>query len=459
MTAKFTSLRATIDPVGSGLLCGVVAVGMVACGGTKQSVAPVDTGPKVIEIRPRQVVAEANADIQNGEYAAAVEKLSGLLDKQPDNTVALYNRAYANQRLGNWREAEAGYREVLAATPEDTDAVVNLSAVLKEQGKNDAAAEVINARLESDPFNGDLLNNLSVLRREAKDYDGAVAAVRKLLMRDKSNVDAYKNLALVYIEQDKTKLAETILQNARRMSEEQNRSDPDIFVNLGMIYLGRNENGRAMAAFKKALELDSDHVQANYNIGSLALRHRDYGLAATSYELVANEWDTNAEVAASLGFAYQGQQEHAKAVSQMQKARELYSKSGRPENDQLLYQLVISSQAAGQNEKALSFANEYLTKNDMSCGPDDYDGFCGRYNGIKLTIEMAAEAEAEQPEEEEETVKATGRDIFTEETPEEGEVVEGEAPGEGDAPAEDDSDPDTGGAAPTEENAGEGAAS
>lgn len=28
----------------------------------------------------------------------------------------------------------------------------------------------------------------------------------------------------------------------------------------------------------------------------------------------------------------------------------------------------------------------------ITCGEDDYDGFCGRYNGIKLTLQMEAEA-------------------------------------------------------------------
>ena len=98
--------------------------------------------------------------------------------------------------------------------------------------------------------------------------DEAIKTIRKLLMRDKNNVDAYKNLALVYFDQKKYKLTQTILDNALRMAKEQNRVEPDIYVNLGRLYLATNENGRAMAAFKKAVELKPDHVVANYNIGS-----------------------------------------------------------------------------------------------------------------------------------------------------------------------------------------------
>ncbi|MEM6367915.1 MAG: tetratricopeptide repeat protein [Myxococcota bacterium] len=417
------------------LVLGLGALILGACGGSTKNV-PVETGPKVVRIKPREVVAKANTQIENKEYAAAVEKLDGLLEKQPSNDVARYNRGYAHQQLGNWREAESDYRQVLANDPEDVQTTVNLGAVLRAQARTDEAAKIYEALLEKKPFQAELLNNLSVLHRERKDYDSAIGAVRKLLMRDKENVDAYKNLALVYLDQDKLKLAETILQNARRMSEEQKRSDPDIFVNLGRIYLQREENGRAMAAFKKALDYDPDHVSANANIGALALRHRDYGLARTSYDKVAAKRPTDPEVESYLAYALQGAQEHEVAVEHFEKARTLYSKAGRSEPEQLLLQLVITLQNANQNEKALKTADEYLARTKKSCGEDDYDGFCGRYNGIKLTLEMAEEALAEEPEEES-GVQATGRDIFTEEDAPEGEVLDGEGEEGGAADGED----------------------
>jgi len=396
------------------LAIAIFPLALGACAGSKPPPV-VDTGPKVIRIKPREVVAEANAQIENGELTAAVDKLGNLLEKQPDNDVARYNRGFAHQKLGNWREAESDYRQVLANNPEDVQTALNLGAVLRAQERRDEAAKLYEELLEKNPFQAELLNNLSVLHRERKDYEAASSAVRQLLMRDQDNVDAYKNLALINLEQGRLTLAETNLQNARKRSEEQGRSDPDIFVNLGRIYLERNENGRAMAAFKKALEEQPEHVAANANIGALALRHRDYGLAKDSYEKVVAQRPNDPQMESYLAYALQGAQEHDTAVEHFERARSLYDKAGRRVPNELLLQMVITLQNAQQNEKALKAAEEYLARTNKTCAEDDYDGFCGRYNGIKLTLEMAEEAAAEEPVEEESGVKATGRDIFTEE--------------------------------------------
>ncbi|NJK88868.1 MAG: tetratricopeptide repeat protein [Myxococcales bacterium] len=403
---------------------------LAACGGAQKPVAPPVTAAPKVTIKPRDIVASANEKLQAGKAEEAIAELDTLIEKQPDNTVAIYNRGLAQHRLGNWQKAEADYRTVLAADPKDESAAVNLGAVLREQGKVDEAIKVYEAQLENDEFDGDLLNNLSVLYREKKDYERSIGAIRKLLMRDKNNVDAYKNLALVYFAQDKLRLSQTILENARSMAEEQGKKDPDIFVNLGMIYLGKNENGRAMAAFKRALELEPEHTEANYNIGALALSHRDYDLAAKSYEVVSKALPTSADVAASLGYAYQGQQKLEQAIGALERAWDLQKKAGKSsQDDQVLYQLTVIAQNAQQLDKAKGYAESYMQRNKLSCSAEDFEGFCGRYNGINMMIQMEKEATAPAPAAEEGT-KATGRDIFTEE--EGGEAEPAPAPeGEG----------------------------
>jgi len=222
-------------------------------------------------------------------------------------------------------------------------------------------------------------------------------------------------------------------------------------VNLGMVFLGREENGRAMAAFKKALELDPDHVEANYNVGSLALSHRDYDLAAKSYEVVSKAMPNSSEVAASLGFAYQGQQKLDEAMKELERAWELQKKAGKTgSEDQVLYQLMVIAQNAQELEKAQTYAETYMKRNRISCGEEDFDGFCGRYNGIKMMIEMAQEEAPPPPAEEPEKPEATGQDIFTEsdEAPSaDPEAAEGGAPDEGETAEGQDDAAEEGGSA------------
>lgn len=413
--------------------------------------------PKPKRVSPAEVLADANKKFEAGDYTAAVDGYDKVLAKEPKQPVVLYNRAVALQRLGKLDEAAKAYEAVLAANPEDTQAALNYGAVLKARGKAgdvDKAIEVYSKALESNPFDPSLLNNLSVLYREKQQFREAISALRKLLMRDQKNIDAYKNLALVYYDQKKFKLTQTILENALKMAKEQERKDPDIYVNLGMVYLAREENGKAMAAFKKALDIDPDNLAANYNIGALALGHRDYALAAKSYGVVAEARPNDYYVAASLGYSYQGLQQLEDAQSWLEKARKLKldgataGLAGAAEDDeeQMILQLMIISQGKEDNKKALDYANQYMKKKGITCGPEDFDGFCGRVNGIKMMIEMAKEAAAPPPPEEDKP-KGSGNvdNVFSDEPVDDG---AGEAPADGEVPPEDGAAPD--GAAPAD---------
>ena len=334
-----------------------------------------------------------------------------MIAERPGLPEALYNRGLALQKLGRASEAERAYRAVLADNPNDLDAVINLGAVLKAQGQVDDAVVLYRQALKYDPYHPSLLNNLSALLRAQGRHDRAVKVLRRLLMRDQDNIDAYKNLALIYYDQKKYKLTETILQNALKKAQKANRKDADIYVNLGMVELARGENGRAMAAFKAALEIDPDHLAANYNIGSLALSHRDYQLAAKAYAVVAQAYPEDPEIHASLGYAHQGLQEHAKAAEHLEKAKRLKLRKGArfaladtalpsDSDEQITLQLIKTKQDAGDNRGALQYAEQYMQQHGIRCSEEDFDGFCGRYNGIKLTIQMEEEAaNAPAPEE------------------------------------------------------------
>ncbi len=428
---------------------GAVALSLGACASSKPVVkkAPVTAAAKPAFKPVAELQAEANGAFKSGNYQGAATGYAKVLERDPNNAGTMYNRALSLQLSGQLDAAEAAYRELLAAHPGYAEAALNLGGVLKDRGKTGEAITIYQDALKKDEFNSQLLNNLSVLHRQAKDYKSSVKAIRKLLMRDKKNVDAYKNLALVYFDQKKFKLSQTILENALKMAKEQKREEPDIFVNLGMIYLAREENGRAMAAFKKAVKIAPNHVVANYNIGSLALGHRDYNLAAKSYTVVNQTWQNNYDVTVSLGYALQGQLKHNEAAATLEKAITLKAANSgakvdvtEEEESQVYLQLMRIYQDAEKADKALEAAERYMKMKGTTCGEEDFDGFCGRYNGIKLMIQMAQEeaAAAQEAEaEEEKTKKAKSADdssIFTE-----GEVDDGEgeaAEGAEGAPAE-----------------------
>lgn len=433
-----------------------IAFVLVAIAACKSAETPPPEKPKVApppvakkeELKPSDKVGMANQIFAKGDYAKALESYEAILQKDPDSEAALFNKAVCLHRLARYAEAKKAYEAVLAKNADDVDAALNLGALLKDEGHLDEAIAVYNKSLKKDEFNSKVLNNLASLYRLKKQYSKAVDTVRKLLMRDQRNVDAYKNLALVYYDQKKFKLSQTILGNAQKLADAAGKKDADIFVDLGMIQIALGDNGKAMAAFKQAVEIDPNHLVANYNIGSLALEHRDYGLAEKSYRVVAKAWPEDYAVNVALGYALQGEQKWDDAAKQLAKARDLKSKSATAtldEDEQIVLQLWQIYQTADQPETAIKFADEYLKMKNKTCKMEDAaDPVCGRYIGTQTMIQMKqqpAPAEEKKP-------AATGNvdKIFNQTGGEEGAApaeggdaaqkpAEGEkAPEQGDAP-------------------------
>lgn len=408
--------------------------GALACASAPPPPPPKPVEAARPEVRSADPRIAANQAFAKGDYPTALKEYDALLRSNPNDEQIAFNRLVTLQKLGRHDEAGQGYQSFLAEHPDHADATVNLGAVLRGQGKVDEAISLYNKVLKKDPYNSRVLNNLVVLYRDKKDYRSAIQAVRTLLMRDQHNIDAYKNLALVYYDQQKYRLTLTILGNALKMAEEQKVKDPDIHVNLGLAHLALGDKGKAMLSFKKAVELDPGHLVGNYNIGALALAHRDYNLATKCFEAVSKAWPNDAEVAAFMGYAYQGQGKFAESAQWLEKARSLGPKSEEP----IVMQLMVVWQAAEQPAKALEYGNQLLKIQNKLCGADEMDGICGRIKGIQLMLDM----KNRPPPAEEKKPKATGNveGIFT------------DAPAEGDeaAPPPEEGAPPAEGAQPTE---------
>ncbi|MBK8013968.1 MAG: tetratricopeptide repeat protein [Deltaproteobacteria bacterium] len=401
---------------------GLGALALLAACATQSKAPPTKptalvTSPTPRATSPKVALAPVNEAFDRGDYEAAQKGYASILKREPSNTDALFNLGVTLQRLGKLEEAKATYEQLISANPNDISAFTNLAVVLRRQGAIDAAIEVTQRGLALDAYNAPLLNNLAAFYRQKKSFDAAIDALRKLLMRHQDDLDAYKNLALVYADQKKVKLAQTILENALRMAQASKREDPDLFVNLGMVFLAQSETGRAMAAFKKAVAIEPNHLEANNNMGALALSHRDYALAARCFEIVARARPESYEAASALGYAYQGLQQLEPAARSLERARNLKLKTAVARAEvsvddeaELLLQLTIIYQNANEPDKALESGKAYMALKNVSCSEEDFEGFCGRMNGVRLMKTM----ENQPPPTPQETAQKGGRqEIFT----------------------------------------------
>ena len=74
-----------------------------------------------------------------GEYETAAHLLSQAANEEPTSEV-LNDLGYAQQTCGRMQEAERSFREALTIAPDNTQAAINLGALLFNNGKIEAAA-------------------------------------------------------------------------------------------------------------------------------------------------------------------------------------------------------------------------------------------------------------------------------------------------------------------------------
>jgi Flp pilus assembly protein TadD len=74
-----------------------------------------------------------------GDYESAVHLFAEAADEAP-TTEILNDLGYAQQTCGHMQEAERSFREALTIAPDNTQAAINLGALLFNKGKIEAAA-------------------------------------------------------------------------------------------------------------------------------------------------------------------------------------------------------------------------------------------------------------------------------------------------------------------------------
>jgi Tfp pilus assembly protein PilF len=85
-----------------------------------------------------------------------------------------------------------------------------------------------------------------------------------------------------------------------------NPRDADAHVQLGIIYLERRQEARALEHLNKAFEIDPNEVDANYELGKLARRNGDLQKAIEHFSTVVEQNDKHAlsEVWREIGATY-----------------------------------------------------------------------------------------------------------------------------------------------------------
>jgi len=275
-----------------------------------------------------------------GRLAEAVRHFDTVLEGQPDNADAHYNRGKALAASGDFVAAEDGLRQALALAPQDKMTLYEYCACCIAADRPAPALERIDsaeASLRTDP-------DLVELRAEAQlrlgRFDEARETLGDLVRRRPDSTEAFVLLSKVNFCARDFDRALTAMKRA--VVSEPNRAE--YHRELGIIHAVRGEREAAQAAFREARRLDPDLslvVGRKDALDPETVRHWD-DLALQMYLMDRMRyWASRGEWRGAVNELLLLSRKYAGRPSILQELASAYQLDGEPKRARRLYQQLL----------------------------------------------------------------------------------------------------------------------
>jgi len=218
---------------------------------------------RAFELFARGAIALQRSTQEGNE--AAVDLLARAIETDPNFVVAHYTLGAVHQTLGNRWKAAAQFRastQLDAAYPEPFKALGDLFLAAPRR-LFDQAVEAYNKALELRPFYADAHVGLGDARAAKGEIDPAIAAYQKALVFNPVNPKVYLSLGKIYYA-EKGLYYESV--NAYKKAIELDPQLVEARMGLGEVYEEKGLYKEAVEEYKRVIDVESAHTGALYNL-------------------------------------------------------------------------------------------------------------------------------------------------------------------------------------------------
>ena len=188
--------------------------------------------------------------------------------------------AAEHHQAGRLHAAEPIYRQVLAAEPNQPDALHLLGVLVHQMGKPEVAVAYIERAIRLHATNGAFHNDLGNAFAALGKLDEAVARYRRALELLPEVAEAHCNLSNALYAQGKLDQAAASCRRALELKPE----FAEAHNNLGNVFKDQQKPDEAIACYQRALELKPDNVAAHNNLGNVHKDQNNFAEAQRCYE-------------------------------------------------------------------------------------------------------------------------------------------------------------------------------
>jgi len=290
--------------------------------------------------------------MEKKEYEDAIRRLHRATEIDPTRPGAYVNLGFIYAELKKEEEMVNYLGKAIEVDPKNFRAYHSLGSYYYRKGEYEKATEYIDSAINygkenvaifqeqfssmSPTVNEDntkkvlsMLEDTTVVDKflteelGIKNASQARFVLNKLMQNMNEIVDGYVLEALIFLNTDKEKEAEEILQEALKVDE----SDLDVLFYFGLSLLRQKRYEESVSPFKKMTEVDSLDERGWFQLGAAYFRTKDYDGAISCFTKVIEINPQSVDGYTNRGHAYAGKADLAKKKGRKKEERELRDKA------------------------------------------------------------------------------------------------------------------------------------
>ena len=229
-----------------------------------EKAASLTRSPKAFELFARAALVTAQRPGQEGNEQA-VDLLARAIEADPNFVVAQYTLGTVHQALGNRWKAAAQFRASSQLDPSYPEPYKALGDLFMAAPRRlfDQAVEAYNKAIELRPFYAEAHVGLGDAKAAKGDVDGAVGAYTKALAYNPINPRVHMSLGKIYYT-EKGLYYESV--NAYKKAIDLDANSVEARMGLGEVYEDKGLYKEAIEEYRRVIELDGKHTGAMYNL-------------------------------------------------------------------------------------------------------------------------------------------------------------------------------------------------